>query len=125
MPEVPADLTAEYLADVTGDEPASHPVAVEVVSPVRVQEYPARSWTTQQVVISSAPQRIASQHPARASLRISALSSGVVIAAAEHTCTASSGYPLDDGEILTLDTIGEVWASGAGTLALLAQYRDG
>lgn len=119
----------EYVEDTTGETPhAGAPVDVRIVDAVRVQEFPSRSWSPAQLNVGTAPVQIAAPHHARTQLRVTNTGTTTVyLGPAQSNCTVTSGYPLAPGEALTLETRAAVWAicADAGTLATLAQFKDG
>lgn len=122
--------TPEYIEAETGHDPGPvAPVPVHVVDAVRVLDFPPASFTTQQLGVSGVAQRIAARHPLRHELTVTNTAAETVYLAPDASqATASVGYPLPAGATIRLGVRADVWAATAGpggTLALLAQYRDG
>ena len=122
--------TPEYIEAETGEDP--HPIApvpVHIVDAVRVLEFPPASFVSQTIGVSGIPQRVAPRHPLRSELLIANTGSETVYIAPDPSqAGASVGYPLAGGAQLRLTVRADVWAAtagAAGSLALLAQYRDG
>lgn len=124
---------AEYAEYVDGENAeAAKPTMVEVVGPLTVREFPARSWTPSQWgVDGTGPQQIAGHLPQRTVLVVKNTSPDktAYLAPEKETCTTGSGFPLAAGASMTFHHTASVYAvCAAGESAILATYaefRDG
>lgn len=122
----------EYAEAETGHTvaPLSAVVPVEVVAPVRVEEHPPRSITTDQVPVGLSPVKVAAHRPTRASLTMvcRGTASVRVYLGGHASVTPSTGFLITPDSALTIEASGDVYAVADGTgstLHLLAQHRDG
>lgn len=118
----------DYLELETGGDDKLPPMVVTHDGPLPTTPHPARSFTTGQFPVTTAPARIAPHNVARRSLTLTNTGAATAyLAPSEGECTSGFGFPLAAGASLTLDTSHDVWAvcGTSTTVAVLAQLEDG
>lgn len=128
-PTTPTPQVAEYVEDVTGENADTIDVhgivPVTVVDPVRVEDRKPRTLTTGvHPLTADVAARIAGETPSRSRLVITntGAATGYV---GNAGVSAGTGFPIAVGESLTIEAACEVWALGATTLAVLAEFHEG
>lgn len=78
------------------------------------------------------PYRVVNAHPMRLDVLLKAVtvpSGAIFIGSSENACSPTSGYPMTQGEVITLPVRSEIWACSTSTtqatLALISTMRDG
>jgi hypothetical protein len=106
-------------------------VPVSIDRPVVTLTQPSRVLTTAQQAVNDQGGRILNTNPARTGAFIRNLGAAkVYIAGEQQSCTPGQGWPILPGEVLTLETVHEVWCCSDGTntggsIATMQRLRDG
>lgn len=126
--EVPAELQGDYELFETGELPhALEVVDVRVVTPVHVENYPARTIVTDQVPIGTTPQRVAGELRTRAHAMICARGGDVFIGGPQ--VTTGTGFLVKADQVLSIESTDGIYAiaaaAGVATVHILTQIREG
>jgi hypothetical protein len=129
--EVSAEDYAEYVAGENAE--AAKPIQAEIVGPVTVREFPARSWSAQQLAVigAAAPQQLASRIPQRTRLLIENTGANSVwVSSTREACSITNGFEIRSGfPPFEMNHSGEVYVVAApaldGALSIYAEFRDG
>lgn len=118
----------EYAAAEYGTDPTTiPPVAVEVVAPVRVEDYPARTIVADQIAVGAVVAvRVAGELRTRASLTLRARGGSAFLGASPGV-TPGTGYQLAAGESITIAATDAVYAISdtSAVVHVLAELREG
>lgn len=120
---------AEQHEHVTGETAEAYGVdtviPVVVTDPVRIEDFPPRYVTTDQVPVNAVPARLVPAHRSRANVTIRAVGADIVIGS--ETVTIGTGFLIPAGTTFTVTASGAIFAvsTGPATAHVLAEHRDG
>lgn len=117
-----------------------HVLRVIADGPFSGYNLPGHLWTAQQLAFpilgatdTAMPQRIVNYHAARLDVMIKVVNAGngsIFVGSTENGASPLSGWPMSQGEVITLPTRAEIWATANSTttqpvISVLTVLREG
>lgn len=122
----------DYLGSATGENPDTlhdeAPIPVEVTGAVTVRDFPARTFTTDQVAVGTIPTKIVGESRTRGAIILVNRGTAPCWIGTDQV-TVGTGFNMPVGFQITLTGTGALYAIAAAvdtsTINVLAQHRDG